>query len=117
MDLQDIFISNLKSIRKQKHITQEKLAELCSTETAYIGQIETRKRFPSISFIEKIAAALKIDAYLLFKNPKENPESLQKIKILKAKFINYLENNIDDFIKLYFETDFINDSLENISDR
>ena len=63
MGLQDIFISNLKSIRKEKHITQEKLAEMCETDTAYIGQIETKKRFPSITFIEKISEALGIEPY------------------------------------------------------
>ena len=68
MALQQIFISNLKRIRKEKHITQEKLAELCDTDTCYIGQIETMRRFPSIHFIEKIAAALQIEAEELFKN-------------------------------------------------
>lgn len=68
MALQQIFISNLKRIRKEKHITQEKLAELCDTDTCYIGQIETRRRFPSIHFIEKIAAALQVEADELFKN-------------------------------------------------
>ena len=48
-----VFISNLKTIRKERQITQEKLAELCNTDTAYIGQIETKKRFPSLTFIEK----------------------------------------------------------------
>ena len=68
MALQQIFISNLKRIRKEKHITQEKLAELCDTDTCYIGQIETLRRFPSIHFIEKIAAALQVEADELFKN-------------------------------------------------
>ena len=68
MALQQTFISNLKRIRKEKHITQEKLAELCDTDTCYIGQIETRRRFPSIHFIEKIAAALQVEADELFKN-------------------------------------------------
>ena len=67
MDLQDVFISNLKRFRKEQHITQEKLAELCDTETSYIGQIETKKRFPSLTFIEKIASAINIQPYLLFK--------------------------------------------------
>lgn len=73
MDLQDIFISNLKQLRKERHVTQEKLAELCGTDTAYIGQIETKKRLPSLSFIEKIATAIDIRAYLLFKD--QAPES------------------------------------------
>lgn len=66
MDLQDIFIYNMKRLRREKNITQEQLAERCETDTAYIGQIETKKRFPSIKFIEKIAASLEVDSYILF---------------------------------------------------
>lgn len=79
MTLQQIFISNLKRIRKEKHITQEKLAELCDTDTCYIGQIETLRRFPSIHFIEKIAAALQVEADELFKNH-EKKSSTTSIK-------------------------------------
>ena len=53
MDLQEIFISNLKRFRKEQHITQEKLAELCDTETSYIGQIETKKKIPFFNIYRK----------------------------------------------------------------
>ena len=66
MSLQETFISNLRKTRKERHITQEKLAELCNTDTAYIGQIETNRRFPSIQMIEKIASALQVEPYTLF---------------------------------------------------
>ena len=68
MNLQTIFISNMKRFRKQKHITQEKLAEMCETDTCYIGQIETFRRFPSIQLIEKISNALEVEPWVLFKN-------------------------------------------------
>ena len=72
MSLQENFINNLRRIRKDKKITQEKLAELCQTETSYIGQIEIGKRFPSINLIEKMAVALDVPAYVLFKENKSN---------------------------------------------
>lgn len=100
MDLQEIFISNLKTIRKDLHITQEKLAELCNTDTAYIGQIETKKRFPSINFIEKIADALDIEPYLLFKNTSnETTEQKQRIESLKSELFNLLDEDIETFLK------------------
>ena len=100
MDLQEIFISNLKTIRKKQHITQEKLAELCNTDTAYIGQIETKKRFPSINFIEKIADALDIEPYLLFKNTSnETTEQKQRIESLKSELFNLLDEDIETFLK------------------
>jgi transcriptional regulator with XRE-family HTH domain len=66
MALQEIFRINMKKHRKLAGFTQEKLAELCETDASYIRQIELGRRFPSVSYIEKIAAALNIAPYLLF---------------------------------------------------
>ena len=66
MALQDVFIFNMRKYRKQAGMTQEKLAELCDTEPAYIGQIENGRRFPSVSYIERIAAALCVAPHRLF---------------------------------------------------
>jgi transcriptional regulator with XRE-family HTH domain len=66
MELQRIFMANMKKYRKEKGLTQERLAELCETDPAYIGQLETGRRSPSMVYIEKIACALKIAPYLLF---------------------------------------------------
>ena len=68
MQLKDVFVRNLKKIRKNKGITQASLAELCETSTSYIGQIEIGNRFPSLEMIEKIAKALNIRPYILFFN-------------------------------------------------
>jgi len=66
MEIQAVFAENMKKYRKQAKITQEKLAELCNTDYRYIGQIETGRRYPSLEFIGKIAAALNIAPYRLF---------------------------------------------------
>jgi transcriptional regulator with XRE-family HTH domain len=50
-----------------------KLAELCESSTGYIGEIESGKRFPSVAMIERIAKALGIESYYLFKNEPINP--------------------------------------------
>ena len=44
------------------------LAELCDSSTGYIGEIESGKRFPSVKMIERIAIALEIESWHLFKN-------------------------------------------------
>jgi len=44
------------------------LATLCNSSTGYIGEIESGKRFPSINMIERIASALEIESWHLFKN-------------------------------------------------
>ncbi len=98
MDLQDIFIDNLRRIRREKNITQEQLAEKCGTDTAYIGQIETKKRFPSLIFIEKIASALEIESYLLF-STKQKQISEINIEELAEKIKSSLIPEIREEIK------------------
>jgi transcriptional regulator with XRE-family HTH domain len=66
MALKDVFIVNLKKTRKERRISQMKLAEMCNTAASYIGEIETGRKFPSVEMIEKIAKALNIEAYRLF---------------------------------------------------
>jgi transcriptional regulator with XRE-family HTH domain len=41
----------------------------------YIGEIESGKRFPSVHMIERIAKALKIESYFLFKNEPISPSA------------------------------------------
>jgi transcriptional regulator with XRE-family HTH domain len=50
-----------------------RLADLCESSTGYIGEIESGKRFPSVAMIERIAKALEIESYYLFKNEPVNP--------------------------------------------
>jgi transcriptional regulator with XRE-family HTH domain len=66
MGLQQVFMANMKKYRKERGFTQEKLAEMCATDPAYIGQLENGRRCPSMVYIEKIAAALSIAPCLLF---------------------------------------------------
>ena len=68
LTIQELFIINLKAHRKLRHISQSKLADLCDSSTGYIGEIETGKCFPSVSMIERIACALEIESWQLFKN-------------------------------------------------
>jgi transcriptional regulator with XRE-family HTH domain len=56
-------------MKAQRHIlgiTQAQLAEIVNTSTNYIALIESKKKFPTPEMLERIAAALKIDAPALF---------------------------------------------------
>jgi transcriptional regulator with XRE-family HTH domain len=66
MKFQDDFVKNLKFYRKEKHISQERLAELCDCATSTIGCIESYNQLPSFEMIEKIATALNIHTADLF---------------------------------------------------
>lgn len=52
-----------------------KLAEYCNSSSNYIGEIEIGRKFPSTEMIEKIATALKIEPYHLFRNQAEKADS------------------------------------------
>jgi transcriptional regulator with XRE-family HTH domain len=66
MTLQQLFIANLKKIRKERGFSQMTLSEKCDSNTNYIGQIEMGRRIPSFDKIEKIAIALGVPSYTLF---------------------------------------------------
>jgi transcriptional regulator with XRE-family HTH domain len=66
MDINRLFIQNLKKWRKIKGISQKELAEKCDAAHSYIRQIECGSRYPSFAFIGKIANALQIEPYQLF---------------------------------------------------
>ncbi|MDR0582979.1 MAG: helix-turn-helix domain-containing protein [Treponema sp.] len=87
---------NLKEYRKDRKISQMKLAELCESSTGYIGEIESGKRFPSVAMIERISAALGIESFYLFKNEPLNPAfSNHAIKLApsqKKEIINRLNS-------------------------
>jgi len=68
MTFQELFIINLKDLRKARKISQAKLAELCESTQAYIAEIEVGKKFPSPDMIERIATAFGIESYCLFQN-------------------------------------------------
>ena len=58
--------SRVRYYRKQKNISQEKLAELCSLHPTYIGQVERGEKNASIESIYKISCGLGIPVSRLF---------------------------------------------------
>lgn len=50
----------IKSLRNEKHLTQEKLAELAGIDPKSIIQIEAGKRNPTFKTLSKIGLALKV---------------------------------------------------------
>ena len=91
MTFQEVFIANLKNLRKNRKISQLKLANMCDSTQAYIAEIEVGKKFPSPTMIERIAAALNIESYYLFQS-----RALTKPKLANTLF---LQDNI--FFKNY----------------
>lgn len=98
-DYRKDFIDNLKFYRKQKKITQEKLAELCDVATSTIGCIESNQQYPSFELLCKIADSLNINPADLFIRDASNNESLEimhKLRTLPDKSRKPIESMISD---------------------
>lgn len=67
MDILKVFGTNLRKYRKERNISQEKFAEMSGLHRTYISDIERFQRSISLGNVQKIADALGIETYLLFK--------------------------------------------------
>ncbi|MCL2764423.1 MAG: helix-turn-helix transcriptional regulator [Treponema sp.] len=97
MDMNQLFILNLKKWRKIKGISQEKLAEKCGAAHSYVRQLESGNRCPSFSFIGKLAKALGIEPYQLFFDETAKPAKSARTKQMESvqkKLLESLSNNI-----------------------
>ena len=56
----------IQRVRKEKELTQEKLAEKIDVSTTWIGCIETGYRIPNLKMIYKIANALGVKVKDIF---------------------------------------------------
>jgi transcriptional regulator with XRE-family HTH domain len=101
MDLEKLVIDNIKRIRKQKGITQEKLAEACDTATSYIGLMEIYRNVPKLSTIERIADALQVDPLVFFMDVSDNlPEKKEEeFEGYKTQILEALEKALTPVLK------------------
>lgn len=67
MDILRVFGSNVRKYRNSKGYSQEELAEICGLHRTYISDVERFKRSISLDNIQKLADALEVETYLLFK--------------------------------------------------
>jgi transcriptional regulator with XRE-family HTH domain len=78
----------IKSLRKVKDISQEKLAEILGVHITNIGRYETNKQLPSAENIRKLAEYFEVTAdYLLF----DNPTSITTTKIKDKELMSLFE--------------------------
>lgn len=71
MDILRVFGNNVKHYRNQLGISQESFAEKCGLHRTYISAIECYRRSISLENIQKIADALGVETYRLFKESED----------------------------------------------
>jgi transcriptional regulator with XRE-family HTH domain len=80
------------------------LADRCNSSQTYIAEIEVGKKFPSLDMIEKIAAALDIESYYLFKNEAVTTDAVSELCFVpaqKQEIINKIQCAVTKIINLY----------------
>jgi transcriptional regulator with XRE-family HTH domain len=99
MYLERLVIDNIKRIRKEKGVSQEKLAEACNTATSYIGLLEIYKNVPKLSTIERIAKALDVDPLLFFQDTNKISQNQEtEIQNKKEKILLRFEKEIENIL-------------------
>lgn len=65
-------LSKIKELRKEKGLSQKRLANMLEVSPSYIQKIESNKKNPSISTLKKISDALNVEMSLLLNNDGNN---------------------------------------------
>jgi transcriptional regulator with XRE-family HTH domain len=73
MDPLDAFAANVRRIRRQRGLTQERLAELSDLHMTDIARIETQRREPGIRVVVKLAYGLNVTASELLAGVRHEP--------------------------------------------
>ena len=87
----------LKTLRKEKNLTQEQLAEHVNIGAASLSKIEIGMNYPSDDNLEKIAKALDVEPYQLymFNHQKD-------INELRVDTLSMINNTNNDEIRLVY---------------
>ena len=103
-NIREVLANNLKANRRKCSISQSKLANKAGISTQYIAMIELCRQFPTPEVLERIAAALGIEAYELFAVPPSPESSMERlhrdiIKEIRQVIIEVLETALADKYK------------------
>lgn len=87
-DIKKMLGGKIRLIRKARNMTQEQLAECVDIGTPNISYIENGKFAPSIETLQKIAAALDVLPYELYKF-----DDIKSVQDIKSELFCALEND------------------------
>ena len=84
MNIKKLLGKRIQEIRKSRHLTQEKVAELIEIETGSLSNIENGKYYPTAENLEKILNVLNVtpEKLLRFEHLQENDSLIFEINEL-----------------------------------
>lgn len=92
----------IKEVRKNRGITQEKLAEIIGIETGSLSAIESGRHFPSLITLEKIAKYFDVQIQTFF----EFSNQLSEDELITRIIQNITSMKTKDIYRIYKETEF-----------
>jgi transcriptional regulator with XRE-family HTH domain len=102
MDIDQLFVRNVRTWRKTRGLSQKTLAERCNAAHSYIRQIESGSGKPSFACIGRLADARGIEAYRLFYDETpdqgEGPSQAEYIESIKKDFLEKMAAEFDTVI-------------------
>jgi transcriptional regulator with XRE-family HTH domain len=87
----------IRTLRRLKGWTQQELGDEADVNYKFIGEIERSRQNPSFTILEKIATALGVDLYELFRFKQE----FQNRKLMEASLLNILKNMPEEDLKKF----------------
>ena len=69
MDLRQLFAANLRRIRHQRKLSQERLAHEAGVDRAYMSRVERAVTYVGLEIIGKLAEVLGVDPAEFFRRP------------------------------------------------
>ena len=69
MDLRQLFATNLRRIRHQRKLSQERLAHDAGVDRAYMSRVERAVTYVGLEIIGKLADVLGVDPVEFFRRP------------------------------------------------
>ena len=92
---------NIKFMRSHKGLTQEVLAEKADISIIFLSSIERGTKYPKADTLARIATALEVEAFELFKGDLAPSDSKELIVSLSKDIAETLNTALEDTFKRY----------------
>ncbi len=102
--VQELFIVNLKRARSKQGVSQMKLSEAADLSLGFIGDIESGKKFPSATSMQKIIDSLDIEPFELFidVNDSQIKCPMSKLNCVHTELVGKIDEEISHTLSKHF---------------